>query len=183
MKENNLEIWVNQYTEDLYRWALHKTSSQQVAEDLVQETFLAAAEKIDSFRGDSTPKTWLFSILNFKVIDYYRSKSKKDITLENEALAHFFDQDGEWKQNVNIGIWDADDANLLDNTDFRTTLEHCIEALPPKWQSCVKLKYLSEKKGEEICQELGIAPTNLWQMIHRAKLQLRGCLHTNWFKH
>jgi RNA polymerase sigma-70 factor (ECF subfamily) len=38
------------------------------------------------------------------------------------------------------------------------------------------------KKGEEICQELGITPTNFWQIMHRAKLQLRECIENNWTK-
>jgi RNA polymerase sigma-70 factor (ECF subfamily) len=39
-----------------------------------------------------------------------------------------------------------------------------------------------DKKTEEICQELGISTTNYWQMMHRAKLQLRECIDENWFK-
>jgi RNA polymerase sigma-70 factor (ECF subfamily) len=47
---------------------IFKTSSKEIAEDLVQDTFLAAFHKIDSFEGKSQPKTWLFSILNNKVL-------------------------------------------------------------------------------------------------------------------
>jgi RNA polymerase sigma-70 factor (ECF subfamily) len=73
IKENSksvLEQWVNQFSDELYSWAF--SSSKEIAEDLVQDTFLAAFHKIDSFEGKSQPKTWLFSILNNKVIDYYR---------------------------------------------------------------------------------------------------------------
>ncbi|MCK5344766.1 MAG: sigma-70 family RNA polymerase sigma factor, partial [Candidatus Heimdallarchaeota archaeon] len=70
----NLTEWVESYTSDLYFWALHKVSDPEQAKDLVQDTFLAAAEKVQGFKGDSTPKTWLFSILNHKVIDFYRKK-------------------------------------------------------------------------------------------------------------
>jgi RNA polymerase sigma-70 factor (ECF subfamily) len=52
---------------------------------------------------------------------------------------------------------------------------------PKKWNLCVKLKYLSGKRGEEICQELEISTSNYWQIIHRAKLQLRDCVGSNWF--
>jgi RNA polymerase sigma-70 factor (ECF subfamily) len=68
---------------------IFKTSSKEIAEDLVQDTFLAAFHKIDSFEGKSQPKTWLFSILNNKVIDYYRlsartTKKKKTLSfIEN----------------------------------------------------------------------------------------------------
>ena len=55
-----------------------------------------------------------------------------------------------------------------------------MDALPEKWSTSVKLKYLSGKKGELICKELGITPTNFWQTIHRAKLKLRDCIENNW---
>jgi len=48
--------------------------------------------------------------------------------------------------------------------------------------ACIRLKFLDEKKGEQICQELGLSTTNYWQLIHRAKLQLRDCLEKYWFR-
>ena len=54
--------------------------------------------------------------------------------------------------------------------------------LPTSWFAAINLKYLEEKKGEIICQELQITPTNFWQILHRAKLQLRKCLEVHWFK-
>ena len=57
-------------------WARHKVKDTAAAEDLVQDTFLAAAEQIDTFRNDSSPRTWLFSILNNKIAGYYRTSLK-----------------------------------------------------------------------------------------------------------
>lgn len=53
----NLTSLVETYTSELYSWALYKVSDVELAKDLVQDTFLAAAEKLDSFQGISTPKT------------------------------------------------------------------------------------------------------------------------------
>ena len=55
-----------------------------------------------------------------------------------------------------------------------------VEALPQAWRNVIVSKYIDHKKGKEICQELDITPSNLWQMAHRAKLQLKTCLDTNW---
>ena len=55
-----------------------------------------------------------------------------------------------------------------------------MNALPEKWNAAMKLKYLTEKNGENICQELGITTSNFWQIVHRAKLQLRDCIDKNW---
>ena len=71
-----IEDWFHKYSDDLYGWAYHKTSSKEVAEDLVQETFLSAVKGSKNFQNRSNPKTWLFAILNNKIIDYYRKKAK-----------------------------------------------------------------------------------------------------------
>lgn len=180
MKNQLLENWVSQFTEELYNWAFYKTSSIEIAEDLVQETFLGATENIDSFKGDSSAKTWLFSILNHKIIDFYRKKVNQPVSVENEVLSTFFDDEGTWLQEKKPKDWQEEEKHLLDDDDFRIILKECLDALPDKWSTCVKLKYLSEKRGEDICQEMGIAPTNFWQIVHRAKLKLRDCIEDNW---
>ncbi len=182
MEKEDLTNWVNEFTSDLYKWAYYKTSSVEIAEDLVQETFLAAAQKYDFFKGNSSPKTWLFSILNHKIIDIYRKKVKQPIATENDIFSKFFDTGGDWKSEERPQDWDEDEGHLLDNPEFQAVLKKCLDVLPEKWAVAVKSKYLLNKKGEEICQELEIAPTNFWQIVHRAKLQLRDCLDTNWFK-
>lgn len=179
---DNLSQWVNQYTQEMYSWALHKTSSAQLAEDLVQDTFLAAAEKLEGFKGDSAPKTWLFAILNNKIVDHYRKKSRNPTSLDNDMLSNNFDEKGKWHKSAQPKNWHLDDKNLLDDDEFMAILAMCMEALPEQWNSCMKLKYLMDNNGEQICQELNITPSNFWQIIHRAKLRMRDCIETNWFK-
>ncbi len=183
MKEINIENLVAEHTEDMYRWAFHKTSSNETAEDLVQDTFLVAAEKLSGFKGNSSPKTWLFSILNNKIIDFYRKKARTEKNIGNQSITALFDGDGNWKKNREPRDWGEDESHLLDNEDFQKILKQCLDALPQRWNTCVKLKYLSTKSGEEICQEVGISSSNFWQIIHRAKLQLRECIDENWFNH
>lgn len=181
LNKNNLSTWVETYTKDLYSWALHKVSNAELAADLVQDTFLAAAEKTDSFKGDSSPKTWLFSILNHKIIDHYRKKVNQTVNFENQSFSNYFDAGGDWQESRKPKDWrEEDEKHLLDDDDFQDVLEKCMDALPEKWSACVKLKYLTEKNGDEICQELEITPSNFWQIVHRAKLQLRDCVEKNW---
>ena len=180
--QENLSDWVDQFTAELYSWTFHKVSNAELAADLVQDTFLAAVEKLDSFKGDSSPKTWLFSILNHKIIDHYRKKVNQPVNLKNDSFSNFFDTGGDWQENRKPNHWDeADEKQLIDDDEFQQVLEKCIEALPEKWSACVKLKYLTEKNGDDICQELDITPSNFWQIVHRAKLQLRDCIEKNWY--
>ncbi|MFH7000585.1 sigma-70 family RNA polymerase sigma factor [Flavobacterium bizetiae] len=189
IKENSkdiLEKWVNQFSDELFSWALYKTSSKETAEDLVQETFLAAFRKLDTFQGKSQPKTWLFSILNNKVIDYYRlsaKTTKQTFSLtENsgyELSDGLFNETENWKSNEINAIWDQEEE-LLDNPEFNNVMQDCMEDLPQKWKYAVTSKYLTDKNADEICQELEITVSNYWQIVHRAKLLLKKCLEMKW---
>lgn len=186
---STIQEWVTQFSDDLYRWALHKTSNKNVAEDLVQDTFLAAVKSIDGFLSKSEPKTWLFSILNNKIMDYHRKKFKEEAIHQNNPIENgdnffntFFDHNDRWKTSERIDDWETNDGHLLDNIEFNKVLQNCMKKLPEQWFSALQLKYLKEIDGKVICQELGITPSNFWQILHRAKLQLRGCLENNWFK-
>ncbi|MFD2917238.1 sigma-70 family RNA polymerase sigma factor [Psychroserpens luteus] len=181
-----VEKWVNEYSEALFSWAFYKTSSKETAEDLVQDTFLAAYNKIDSFKGNSQPKTWLFSILNNKIIDHYRlsaKTTKKTISLSEdrayEITEGFFDEAENWKSTTINPIWNQDEE-LLDNPEFNTVLKNCMESLPEKWNFAITSKYLTTKKVAEICQDLNITVSNYWQIVHRAKLALKNCLEVKW---
>ena len=102
--------------------------------------------------------------------------------MENQVLSAFFNEDGEWRMEKKPQDWHEDETNLLDDVNFESVLQDCITNLPDKWNVCVTSKYLMDKNSDEICQELGITPTNYWQMMHRAKLQLRECIEENWFQ-
>jgi RNA polymerase sigma-70 factor (TIGR02943 family) len=182
-EEKILENWVRQYTNDLFNWAYHKTSDYQSAEDIVQETFLVAAENIERFRNESQPKTWLFGILKNKIAEHFRSKLKHpQIQIENEeSFELFFDKNGSWNKSSRPDEWDINEDQLFDNGDFNKIFEHCMNNLPAQWFSCISMKYLEEKNSTLVCQELGLSTTNYWQILHRAKLQLRECLEQHWF--
>lgn len=179
-----VRCWVELYADDMFSWTMHKTSDKEVAEDLVQDTFLAAFEAIQKFSGKSEVKTWLFAILNNKIAGHFRKKfrSLQTVTDDNREFNNFFTEDGSWIKNERPKEWTDDDINLLDDPAFKNILKGCLEKLPQNWNAALSLKYLEEKKSEQICQELGISATNFWQVLHRAKLQLRKCLENHWFK-
>jgi RNA polymerase sigma factor (sigma-70 family) len=181
-KTQVLEEWVSSYGDALYSWAIYKTSSKETAEDLLQETFLAAVKGVEKFKGESNPKTWLFSIMNNKIAGFHKANfRKKDAGIIN-PLAEFFTEKGDWKESKRPENWEVDEEHLLDNLEFKEDLSNCMGKLPATWSSALNMKYLSEKKGSQICQELGISDTNYWQVLHRAKLMVRSCIETKWFK-
>lgn len=184
--ENELIDWYNRYADELYNWAYFKTSSKETAEDLVQETFLSAAKAHKQFKNNSSAKTWLYTILNNKIVDHYRATAKRrarDQGMYEQGLSErvdaFFTSDGQWAVKPGGSSWE-NEPDLLGNPEFKRTMDSCMAELPESWRMAVSLKYLDNRKGREICQELGITQSNYWQIIHRAKLFLRDCLNNLW---
>lgn len=183
-----ISSWVNSHGDDLYSWACHKTSDDDLAQDLVQETFLSAFQSYKSFKGKGNPKTWLFAILNNKIIDHYRKAAHSASRLETEAERNAakisdstFNEEGGWNDRTIHSLWSSE-PNLLDDQDFNGVMDKCMSDLPNTWRLTIHAKYMLEKNSQEICQELDITPSNLWQVLHRAKLMLKKCLELHWFK-
>lgn len=184
--QNTLSDWVNQYGDDLFMRAYYKTSDKETAEDLVQDTFMAALKSYGSFKGNSNPKTWLFSILNNKIVDYYRKQARSFVKFETDAeekvfreTEELFDSNDRWIEKAPYSTWDSD-SDLLSDPDFRGVMDRCMDDLPHNWKSILLSKYLLGKKGKEICKDLSITASNYWQILHRSKLMMKKCIEKYW---
>lgn len=179
------DTWVEAYGNYLYNFAIMRVYDSALAEDLVQDTFFSAVKAKDSFLGKSTEKTWLTSILKRKIIDYYRknARNKEDKLLDKPD---FFQTQGilkgHWEDNYLPDQWHYSESGLLENTEFYKILKNCLGRLPKKMAATFALKEIEDFTTDEICKELDITPSNLWVLMHRAKVQLRDCLEKTWFK-
>jgi len=179
----DLDKLVDSESDYLYRYALRHFRSEEIARELVQEVFLAALESRHRFQGNSTPRTWLTSILRFKIIDRIRRKSKEaPIALRNEDddLAKFFDQHEHWRIETGPLPWGAPAEEVLTQKQFLGKLDECLAKLPERFRSVFMLREIEEIDVEEICKTFEITATNLRVILHRARLLLRDCLHGNW---
>lgn len=167
--------WVNTHTAELVRYAAARVKEPAIAEDLVQATFLAAWGSRDRFAGNSSPRTWLFSILKNKLADHYR-KAYRDPVAHGVELPEDerFDAQGHWRPEHMPHAWEQGGKD--DPEAMQRYLLECLGHLPVHLRSAVEMKYLKEQDAGVICQELGITPTNYWQQLHRAKLKLRDCI-------
>ena len=166
---------VENHSDYLLSFAMSKLQDLELAKDLVQDTFVAAITKIDTFEKRSNIRTWLTSILNRKIIDHWR----KAETRYTDPVSSFFDQDDKFKHWIVDKAEQKSVENIVDQISMEETileLYNCIEKLPPKWRGVIASKYLDEKVSEDICKDMEITPSNLWVIIHRAKLLLRDCL-------
>ena len=175
--------WVAQHGDALYRYALMKMRDQSQAEDMVQETFLAALKARDRFSGQSSEKTWLIGILKHKIIDHFRKhkreQSSDDIESLTEQLDQQFDHTGHW--NLSLARWqDPDQAH--ENKEFWKVFATCIAYLPDHLADLFILREIKGLSSEEICKLLDISTTNnMWVMLSRARMRLRNCLDSRWF--
>lgn len=181
------EQWVDKHGDYLFRFAMLRLHDRQTAEDMVQETFLAALKAYDTFKGKSSERTWLTGILKRKIIDYYR-KNNRFVSLETDdqlkPLPDFISQGkrrGRWQESFAPQYWGENPDSLMDRSEFRLILENCIRALAERLVILFTMREIDEKSTEEICKELNISASNLWVMLHRARTQLRRCLEINWF--
>lgn len=180
--QSNTQIltkWVKDYADQLFSYTLKKIDEEEVAKDLVQETFIAAFQGLDNFKSKSQPKTWLFSILKNKIAQFYRAQYKKDEVCFSQMPNKYFDVDGKWIEQ-NHKKW-GNNPELSEDEDFKKVFRLCIANLPKSWQAIIKSKFFDMKKGKEICDEFEITEANYWQLVHRSKLNLRECLTINWF--
>lgn len=177
----NMHEWLNEHSDYLYRFALARLRDPHQAEDVVQETFLAAI-KSPSFAEQSAPRTWLTGILKHKIIDVMRKSVREvaasDLMADEDAnMDEFFDEQGHWTEKPQA--WDMP-TDALEQKQFLGILQTCMEKLPAKAAQLFLMRDVHETDNEEICKELNISTTNAWVMLYRARMGLRKCLEINW---
>ena len=179
---NDIATQLKTLRPQLLKYAQLQLRNSAWAEDAVSETLLAALEKPQSFAGQSQLKTWLIGILKHKLIDQIRRNSREMSTTTADDSADLdedlFQADGHWRDAPKD--W-GDPEHCLRQLDFMRVLEACVEHLPGQQGRLFMMREWLELDTEEICKELAISPTNLWVMLHRARLRLRECLQMNWF--
>ncbi|MDF7808393.1 sigma-70 family RNA polymerase sigma factor [Pontiellaceae bacterium B12219] len=177
------EVWVDEHGDALYSYALSRLNNPASAEDVVQETLLAALKSGKSFSGRSSARTWLIGILRHKIVDLIRKESREqpheEIETAESPEEEFFDRKGRW--GIKPVEWQVNPGKILEQKEFMAVLFQCMEHLPDRLHRLFVLRELEDQDSDFVCKELGITPTNLWVMLHRARMRLRGCLTENWF--
>ena len=181
--------WVKRYGDYLFSYAVGRVNDSGKAEDLVQETFLAALKARDRFRGASTERTWLTSILKRKIIDTYRKKYSSKESSFGEHEGTVFDGDfyrdeepfkGHWLEGRGPNSHSFLPEGELEQEELMKFINLCIENLRPQLAAAFIMRMIDEEDSDTICKELGINPSNLWVMLHRARLRMRECLEKKW---
>jgi RNA polymerase sigma-70 factor (ECF subfamily) len=181
------ETWLDTHGDALFRYAFLRVRDRDAAEDLVQETLLAALQAQRNFAGGSSERTWLVGILKHKLADHWRRSGRETMPESpagaddpDELLELLFDAENGDHWRTPPSPWLKPDA-ALEQRQFWEVLAACIDALPPAQAQAFALCEIDGATGAEACKVLDVTPTNLWVMLHRARLRLRQCLEIHWF--
>ena len=176
------ENWVDQYGDYLYRFALSRVKDTVVAEDLVQETFLAAWRGRENFQQRSTLRTWLTGILKHKIVDHIRQSRREqprdDLPEYADTIDAYFNENGSWQ--VKPAQWRTNPHDALEQKEFLDVLYVCLARMPRRLAEAFVLREMHGLDTKEVCKALNVTATNIWVMLHRARIHLRKCIETAW---
>ncbi|HTH95131.1 MAG TPA: sigma-70 family RNA polymerase sigma factor [Rhodocyclaceae bacterium] len=165
---------------DMLRFARLQLRNDSIAEDAVQEAFIAAYEKRDSFGGRSSLKTWVFTILRNKIIDMIRAHNSGIQFVEVDHTDAFFDDTGHWTEESWPAEW-GNPEQSLEQQQFWAVFDACLYRLNEAPARAFMLREMMGFDMAEICKTLGITKTNCGVLLYRARLALRACLENTWF--
>lgn len=175
---------LEQHRPQLIKFAMLQLRNTAIAEDVVQETLLAAIQSAESFAGQSSVKTWLVGILKHKIVDTIRRRAREQPLELAEAdtaldeLGTVFEEDGHFRDLPTE--WGNPEVALSERKFF-AVLERCMEGLPKNTARVFMLREVMGLETDEICKDLSITPSNCWVLLYRARLALRACLEQRWF--
>lgn len=173
--------WVDKYSDYLFNYTIVRVNDRELANDIISETFLAGLKSMKNFKGEATERTWLISILKRKIIDYYRrinsNKGKAEVRI------HYSDEDneGDWLEEQAADRFELNAEDQMENEELGLAIMECMNQLNEKQARIFKMKTIEGFDTETICNEFDITPSNLWVIIHRARVTLAECLEKNWF--
>ncbi|MGH8046507.1 MAG: sigma-70 family RNA polymerase sigma factor [Chthoniobacterales bacterium] len=177
--------WVDEHGDCLFRYALVRVRKEEVAEDLVQETLLAAVRTHEKFGGRSSERSWLVGILKNKICDHFRKLGREtsftDLEFFGDEHSDKFDGDNYWIHENGPTDWKPEGEDAMRRADFWQALQSALEKLPPRVAAVFTMREMDDVPSKEICTTLNISEANLWVMLHRARMALRQDLEMNFF--
>ncbi|MDA1052384.1 MAG: sigma-70 family RNA polymerase sigma factor [Planctomycetota bacterium] len=173
--------WVDQYGDYLYRYAVSRLRDGDAAEEVVQESFVAALRHVDQYEAKGSERAWLLGILKRKIIDLIRARNRTTSLADeesNDPSEALFDRNGSWQKEIRTARYAPLDS--LEREEFWRILRGCLETLPARQADVFTLREMDDQTTEEICKGLEITASNLWVILYRARLQLSNCMKSRW---
>lgn len=177
----NPNKWIDLYSNYLFNYTISRVNDRDIAQDLVQDTFLAGLKSMKNFKGEASERTWLISILKRKIIDHYRKINSNKGKAEVRITYNDDESEGDWLEERVADPFDKTAEDLMQNSELGDAIFECLSKLPEKQAEVFRMKTIEGYETEDICKELNINASNLWVIIHRARTAMASCLEKNWF--
>ena len=173
-----------QHSDSLYRFAFSRVHHHHTAEDLVQESLVAAWQKVSTFDGRSSLSTWLMGILKFKVIDHFRrsTRTPTDRTAEpgdeGDPLEAMFNQHGSWKidPNHHLAFLTAGPDDKAWHEEILERLRECLSKLPERLRLLFTLREVDGLDVPSAATAAGVTAGSAAVLLTRSRQRLRSCL-------
>jgi RNA polymerase sigma-70 factor, ECF subfamily len=154
-----------------------------IAEEVVQDTWLAALDGLSGFEGRASLRTWLFRILanraRTRAVREGRSVPWSSLGPAEDGPSmgeEFFTPDGKFREPV--AGWSEDDPERLAlGAETRAAIEAAIQSLPEGQRAVITLRDVEGLEAGEACELLGLSESNQRVLLHRARLRVRAALH------
>ena len=168
---------INAYHASMVRLARTFVSSQAIAEEVAQETWLAVLKGIDGFEGRSSLKTWIFHILANRARSTGAREQRVmpvDLGDEGSVDRRRFDAGGAWSDPP--AHWSDEIVERLSSGSFLAQVRSALAQLPEGQRAVVTLRDLDGLSSKEVCDVLGISEANQRVLLHRGRSRIRAIL-------
>jgi RNA polymerase sigma-70 factor (ECF subfamily) len=162
-----VQTLVTLYSDDVYRFVYNQVGgSVQDAEDIVQETFVAALKAIPHFRGQSKVRTWLYSIAAHKVADHHRRRARQP-RLDFQEITE------------NVLADTPLPEQRLEYAEIRQAVRQALAQLPPHYRTALVLKYIELAPVQEIAKIMARSEKSIESILVRARRLLEKLFEAN----
>lgn len=161
--------------------------SAELADEVVQETWIAVVRNIDTFEERSSLSTWIYRILLNKVRTLAKREAKivpfaamghtgdgNHPAVDPERMLHPTDGPGHWANTP--PRWENLPAERLESREVLDMIIAAIAALPAAQREVIELRDIQGRSAEEVCNTLGISSVNQRVLLHRARVAVRAML-------
>jgi RNA polymerase sigma-70 factor (ECF subfamily) len=179
---------VDRYQTAMIRVALIYVREREIAEDVVQETWIGVLRGLDQFQGRSTLKTWIFSILvnrartraqrEGRYVTFSDAEIEEERSIPSVSPDRFQTADQPYPRHwaVPPSNWDEIPEDRLMSRETLRQIEAAIAQLSPHQREVITLRDIEGLSSEEVCNILALSETNQRVLLHRARSAVRRML-------
>jgi len=173
-RDTGARALIARYERPVFALVLRMVGDREVAEELAQDTFVRALNRLDTYRTELKFSSWLFRIANNAAIDHLRRRTPDTISLDGDRGAASLEAAAEGAIQVADGGPSPLDA--LEASELGETIAAAIAQLRPAYRACVQLRFIEDQSYEEIAVALDLPIGTVKTHLHRAKQELQGLL-------